>query len=104
HFTDATASSGLTAGYAATTMTVADVDGNGTLDLYVGTYKTKNVLDVYPPQLRAFDQVVKKIGKEYKVVDQWQKEFRIEDHPELGGIMRSQRAEPDLFFLNDGHG
>src|SRR5207237_10872018 len=46
HFTDATQGSGLDSGYAATTMTIADVDGNGTLDLYVGTYKTRNALDV----------------------------------------------------------
>src|SRR5439155_691819 len=74
------------------------------LDLYVGTYKTRNVLDVYPPQLRAFDQTVKKIGDKYVIVDQWKKDYRIEDHPELGGIVRSQRAERDLFFLNDGAG
>jgi hypothetical protein len=104
HFTDATASSGLIGGYAASTMTMADVDGDGDLDLYVGTYKTKNALDVYTPQQRAFEQVVKKIGDEYQVVDQWKREFRIEDHPELGGIVRSQRAEPDLFFVNDGAG
>jgi enediyne biosynthesis protein E4 len=103
-FTDATAAGGVPAGYAATTMTLADVDGDGDLDLYVGTYKTRNTLDAYPPQLRAFDQVVKKIGDTYVVVDRWKKEYRIEDHPELGGIVRSQRAEPDLFLLNDGAG
>ena len=29
---------------------------------------------------------------------------RIEDRPDLGGIVRSQRAERDLFYLNDGNG
>lgn len=104
HFTDGTTASGLTGGYFATTMTLADVDGNGTLDLYVATYKTKNALDVYPPQQRAFDQVLKKIGDSVVVVDEWKKEYRVEARPDLGGFMRSQRAEPDLFFLNDGKG
>ena len=104
HFMDATATSGLTAGYAATALTFADVDGDGTLDLYVGTYKTRNALDAYSPQERAFDQVVKKVAGKFVVVDRWQSEYRVEDRPDLGGVMRSQRADPDLFFSNDGRG
>lgn len=104
HFTDATASSGLTGGYNATTITLADVDGNGSLDLYVATYKTHNALDAYTPQQRTFDQVLKKVGDSVVVVDEWKREYRVDSRPDLGGFMRSQRAEPDLFFLNDGHG
>jgi hypothetical protein len=104
HFRDATAGSGLIGGYAATALTLADVEGDGDLDLYVGTYKTRNALDVYPPVARAFDQVVKKVEGKYVVVDRWASEYRIDDRPDLGGIIRSQRAEPDLFFLNDGRG
>lgn len=104
HFVNATAESGLTGGYFATTMTLADVDGNGTLDVYVATYKTKNALDVYPPQARAFDQVLKKVGDSVEVVAAWKHEYRVEARPDLGGFMRSQRGEPDLFFLNDGTG
>ncbi len=104
HFGNITAASGLTGGYNATTMTLADVDGNGSLDLYVATYKTRNALDAYTPQQRGFDQVLKKIGDSVVVVDEWRKEYRIETRTDLGGFLRSQRAEPDLFFLNDGKG
>ena len=104
HFTDGTASSGLSGGYAATTMTLADVDRDGDLDLYVATYKVRNALDAYPPQARAFDQVVTKTATGYAVKPEWVKEYRIEDRPDLGGIVRSQRADPDLFFINDGIG
>ena len=104
HFTDATAASGLAGGYAATTLTLADVDGNGTLDLYVATYKQRSALDAYPPSARAFNQVVKKVGDKFEVVDAWKKEYRLDERPDLGGVVRSQRADVDLFFLNDGHG
>lgn len=104
HFTDGTAASGLTGGYAATTMTLADIEGDGDLDLYVATYKVRNALDAYPPQARAFDQVVTKTASGYAVKPEWEKEYRIEDRPDLGGIVRSQRADPDLFFINEGDG
>ena len=103
-FADATAASGLSSGLAATTLTLADVDGDGDLDLYVATYKTRNALDAFPPQARSFDQVVHKVGATYLVRDEWTKEYRVEDRPDLGGIVRFQRAERDLFFLNDGRG
>jgi hypothetical protein len=103
-FTDVTPTSGLDSGFAVTTMTLADVEGDGDLDLYAATYKVRNALDAYTPQARAFDQVVRKVGGTYQVVPEWQHEFRIEDRPDLGGIVRSQRAERDLFYLNDGAG
>jgi len=104
HFADSTASSGITSGFAATTMTAADVRGSGALDLYVGTYKTHNALDVYPPEQRSFDRTVRQVNGHDEVVPEWRKEWRLENRPELGGEIRSQRAEPDLFLENDGHG
>src|SRR5690349_7677596 len=104
HFADSTSVSGLTGGYAATGLTFADVDGDGDVDLYVATYKVRNNLDVYPLERIAFDKVVQKVNGKYEVRPEWAKEYRIEDRPDLGGVIRSQRADPDLFFLNDGKG
>ena len=104
HFTDATAASGLDSGFAVTSLTLADVDGHGTLALYAATYKQRNALDAYPPQQREFNQVVKKIGDKYEVMDPWKSVYRIVDSPTRGGIVRSQRADPDLFYIGDGHG
>ena len=104
HFTDATDGSGLVGGFAVTGLTFADVDGDGDLDLFAATYKTRSALDAYAPEQRAFEQVVHKVGGRYELDPRWAKEYRLEDRPDLGGVMRSQRADPDLFFLNDGKG
>ncbi len=104
HFTDATASSGLDSGYAATTLTLADVNGDGALDLYVATYKQRNALDSLAPPQRGFDQVVRRVGNTYAVVPAMASVYRVEDRPDLGGVVRTQRAERDLFYMNDGHG
>ena len=104
HFADSTGASGLPAGFAATGLTLADVDGDGHLDLYVATYKVRNDLDAYSPEQLAFDRVVQKVNGKYEVRPEWAKEYRVEDRPDLGGVVRSQRADPDLFLLNDGKG
>ena len=104
HFSDSTATSGFTGGLAATALTFADVDGDGHLDLYVGTYKVRSALDAYPPEARTFDAMVKKVGDTYVLDPKWSAEYRIEDRPDLGGVMRSQRADVDLFYVNDGRG
>src|SRR5947208_12794622 len=60
-FTERTAEAGLAARTGSMTMTLTDVDGNGHLDLYVANYKTRSAMDVYPPQERAFNQVVREV-------------------------------------------
>ena len=105
HFTDVTREAGLDASYGSTSVAFADVDGDGDLDLYVATYKARNIMDTVPPQDRAFDQVVRKAaGGHYEVVPRFAKDYRVIDRPDLGAVVRTQRAEPDLFYLNDGHG
>ena len=64
-FTDATAGARTATKFAATTLALADVDGNGTLDLYVANNRTEDIRDrgkvdlqslngrlVVPPALR----------------------------------------------------
>src|SRR2546425_6399463 len=62
-FTERTTEAGLASHAGSMTMTLTDVDGDGHLDLYVANYKTRSALDIYPPQERAFNQVVRQVGQ-----------------------------------------
>jgi len=104
HFTEVTDSAGLTSHRGSTTATLADVDGDGTLDLYIANYKAKDALDIFRPEERTFDQVVKKVGDHFEVAPRFREHYRVEMRPDLGAVVRTQRAEPDWLYLNDGHG
>ncbi len=103
-FTEQTAAAGLTGHAGSMTMTLTDVDGDGHLDLYVANYKTRSAMDVYPPQERTFDKVVRWAGGRYEVVPRFRDDYRVVDRPEYGLVSMQQRADPDYFYLNDGAG
>jgi enediyne biosynthesis protein E4 len=45
HFTNVTAAAGTSGKYGSTTMTLADIDGKGALDLYIANYRTDDIRD-----------------------------------------------------------
>src|SRR5260221_592464 len=102
--TERTAESGLAAHTGSMTMTLTDVDGDGHLDLYVANYKTRSAMDVYSPRERAFDQVVRRVGRGFEVVPKFRKDYRVVDRPEYNLVSMQQRADADGFYLNDGKG
>jgi len=90
-FTDATASARTASSFAATTLALADVDGNGTLDLYVANNRTEDIRDrgkvdlqsvngrlIVPPALRDRLVIINGQVQEY--------------------------GEPDQLYLNNGKG
>jgi enediyne biosynthesis protein E4 len=104
-FTERTAQAGLGSPSGSMTTTLTDVDGDGHLDLYVANYKTRSAMDVYPPQERTFNQVVREVGPQrFEVVPKFRKDYRVVDRPEYGLVSMQQRADPDGFYLNDGKG
>jgi hypothetical protein len=94
-----------TTGHGGTTIAMADVDGDGHLAMYVANYKAYNIDDSVPPQRRAFNQMVRQVGpNKYEVVPEFRNDYKIVMRPDMGGMRMTQRAAPDEFYVNDGHG
>lgn len=92
--------SGLRSFYAGTTATLADVDQDGDLDVYVARYKRIALADSLPPENITWDAVL----QEGQLVPR--QEFRTHYRFRKMGsrVLRSELAEPDGLYLNDGHG
>ncbi len=104
HFTEHRADLGIdSTGKGGTTPTMADVDGDGDLDLYVANYNEYNVDDVVPPQQRAFNQMVRETAPgKYEIAPEHRRHYKLVMRPDMGGLRMSQRGQPDDFYLNDG--
>jgi enediyne biosynthesis protein E4 len=90
-FIESTAASGLAGTFPPTTFTLADIDGNGTLDLYVANYRKDDIRD----WLRV---PVMLVNKRPTVPPQLRERLLFEN-----GVLL-EYGEPDLLFLNDGRG
>ena len=101
-FEERTEEYGLASDYYGTTQALADVDGDGDLDLYVANNKIRPVRDIFPPNVIEFDQVVEEVNGEFTVKPEFRAHYRLVR--QLGRIMRFEYAEPDKFYLNDGTG
>ena len=92
-------------GRGGTTLTMADVDGDGRLDLYVANYRHYSLEDSLPPQQRAFNQMVRQVAPgRYEIVPEFAKEYKLVMRPDMGGLKMSMRGDPDEFYRNDGAG
>ncbi len=90
-FSDFTGASGLASKHGSVTLALADVDGNGTLDLYVANNRTDDIRDrgqVDLTMVRGQLTVPPSLKDRLLVVD--------------GKVF--EYGEPDIFYLNDGKG
>ena len=90
-FADATAFAGLGSKYGSVTVALADVDGNGTLDLYVCNNRTDDIRDrgqVDIQMVRGQLSIPPSLQDRLLIVEGKVNEY----------------GEPDALYLNDGHG
>src|SRR6266581_5212834 len=90
-FTDATAAARTASGFGSATLALADVDGNGTLDLYVVNNRTDDIRDRGQVNLRlANGQII--VPPE------------LQDRLLVVNSQVQEYGEPDQLYLNDGQG
>ncbi len=90
-FSDATVQAGTRSPYAAMTMTLADIDGNGTLDLYVSNNRPDDIRDLGRVRMSVVN------GKP-AIPAQFRNRLLFHE----GRV--SEYGQPDQLYLNDGKG
>ena len=100
-FLDMSHKIGLIPNMGATTMALADVDGDADLDLYVANYKTHTVKDLHLPQEIRFDQVVSQNENGYFIRPEFKRDYSVKILDKKL-LMRFEHGEQDNFYLNDG--
>jgi len=82
---------------------MADVDGSGQLDLFVANYKDYSLQDSLPPQRLAFSQLVRQVSPGvFEVVPEFQREYKLVNRPDMGGMRITMRGNRSDFYKNDG--
>src|SRR6185295_3573548 len=89
-------------GKGGTTLTMADVDGDGRLDLYVANYSAISIDDGVPPQRRAFNQVVRQVSDgRFEIAPEFRNVYKLVMRPDMGGMRMTTRGATDDFYHND---
>src|SRR6185369_14343681 len=92
HFTNGTVAAGLESKLGSTSMALADIDGNGTLDLYVANYGVNSIIRTGGELSFAYVNGKPSVRGRYA------------QRIKFVGDMMFELGEPDMLYLNDGKG
>jgi len=103
HFTEVTARAGVGSKAGGMSVALADIDGNGTLDLYVANYRPTTVMDQPRTKFRLQQVEGRTLVATVNDIPATSPEMtnRFVVAPD-GGIL--ELGEPDVLYLNDGKG
>lgn len=91
HWVDRTQQAGTAGDFGSTTLALADVDGNGTLDLYITNYRPSDIRDQGEVTLRV-------VGGQVVVPPEYRDRLAV-----INGQLY-EYGQPDQLLLNDGQG
>ncbi len=97
---------GLAGAWGSTTSTLADADGDGDLDLYIANYKTRQVDDLYPPDVLDINHLQR--GDDGNLVippelrELYDEHYRVEFDGRF--VRRFELGEPDEYYTGLGDG
>ncbi len=98
HFTEDLTFPGRESKFASTSIAVADVDGDGSPDIYICNYTTSSYLDTHFEIGSDLTKAFQLVREGKPLPAQFTNQFYVD------GRSLFEKGEPDVLYLNDGHG